>query len=238
MTLSRPLVVSIAVAAFALAVVFSLRDPTAPSEAPPGRASQPEVPPSVAAAPPPVPVAPSHASTSNETDSEFSGDEALRPGAHGYDNDFRTDYAEGYWRGADVEEMREAIYDRQIDRVERLHLLDEFVETGDTDPRQLWETSWGSADDFKDETNGFALQQAGDGRFYFIPDAKTMQQNTLLEPLGAYEFEEEGQLFVRKTHYYGKPMTSALKFLRDDVLVMMIVSGDKVDLNIYEQSRE
>jgi hypothetical protein len=160
------------------------------------------------------------------------------PGQYGYDNDFRTDYGEGYWVNADIEELREAIYDRQIDHVDRLHLLEDLVEIGDADPRDLWGTDWGSADDFKDDDNGFALLKGEDGRFYFVPDAQTMRQNSLLEPLGAYEYHEDGEVFVQKTRYYGKPMMSALKFLREDVLVMMIVSGDKVDLNIYEQARD
>ncbi|MGH0032647.1 MAG: hypothetical protein ACQGVC_22875 [Myxococcota bacterium] len=238
MRFSRPIALSTALAAAALTVALLSVDRSEPVAAPPppptelpGVAARPEP------APPVVPDETDAAASLAEADPGYWG-EALLPGQDGYDNDFRTDYSEGYWRGAGIEEMREAIYARQIDRLDRLHLLDEFVETGDRDTRELWETEWGSADDFKDEGNGFALQKGEDGRFYFVPDAATMRQNSLLEPLGTYEYHEDGKVFVQKTHYYGKPMVSALKFLREDVVVMMIVSGDKVDLNIYEQARD
>lgn len=172
---------------------------------------------------------------SEVADSEFLAD-PLAPGAYGYDNDFRTDYDEGHWEYADVEEIREAIYARQIDHVDRLHLLDEFVETGDRDTRELWDTDWGSADDFKDVDNGFWLERGEDGSFYFVPDDETMGQYTFLEPVGAYVYDEEGAAFVRRIDYYGKPIVSGVKFLREDVLVMFVVSGDKVDLNIYEKA--
>lgn len=233
----RTITLSLAVLGLALALAFlsrETREPVAPtpsSPALPDVAAPPE--PALDAAPDETVTAPA----ADEADSEF-WEGWLVPGEHGYDNDFRTDYSEGHWQTARIEEIREAIYARQIDRVDRLYLLDEFVETGDADPREMWGTDWGSADDFKDENNGFALLKGENGSFYFVPDAETMRQNSLLEPLGAYEYHEDGGVFVQKTDYYGKPMMSALKFLREDVLVMMIVSGDKVDLNIYEQARE
>ena len=40
---------------------------------------------------------------------------------------------------------------------------------------------------------------------------------------------------MNEVDYYGKPVVNVVKFLRDDVLVRMTVSGEKVDLNLYEQ---
>jgi len=133
----------------------------------------------------------------------------------------------------DIDDIKHEIYAREIESVDRLHLLDELVQTGDTDTRAYWNRDWSGVDDWKDEQNGFSLQRTEDGTLIFHPDEATMALYSFYENLEPYEYDPVKKEFVSEIDYYGKPIRNVLKFIKDDTLVMMTISGDKVDLNIY-----
>lgn len=134
---------------------------------------------------------------------------------------------------SDIDDIKHEIYAREIETVDRLHLLDELVQTGDRDTREYWNRDWSGVDDWKEESNGFSLQRTEDGTLIFHPDPGTMALYTFYENLQPYEYDPEAHEFVSEIDYYGKPIRNVLKFIKDDTLVMMTISGEKVDLNIY-----
>jgi len=133
----------------------------------------------------------------------------------------------------DIDDIKHEIYEREIESVDRLHLLDELVQTGYTDTRTYWDRDWSGVDDWKEDQNGFSLQKTGDGTLIFHPDEKPMALYTFYESLEPYEYDPETHEFVSEVDYYGKPIRNVLKFINEDTLVMMTISGTKVDLNIY-----
>ncbi len=136
----------------------------------------------------------------------------------------------------DIDDIKHEIYAREIDTTDRLHLLDDLVQTGDMDTRELWDRDWSGVDDWKSESNGFTLQKTDDGSLVFHPDQATMDLYSFYETLQAYEYDEATREFVSEIEYYGKPIRNVLKFINEDTLVMMTISGEKVDLNIYGDS--
>ncbi len=143
------------------------------------------------------------------------------------------------WRGSDIEDLKQAIYALEIDTVEDLDLLEQFVHTDTDDVRELWDTledtGWQGVDDWKRDANGFVLERADDDTMLFVPDEQTQALFTFFESVNVYEFDPDHQAFIHRVDYYGKPILNLVKFLREDVLVMATVSGRKVDLQIYEQ---
>ncbi len=138
------------------------------------------------------------------------------------------------WRTAPVEEFKRALYELDIDSVDRLEELEVFVAIGDADPRSFWDTDWNGIDDWKDEPDDFRLERTDDGRLVFVPGEQTRRAYTFFETMNEYEYDEATGEFVHETDFYGKPITNIVKFLRDDVMVMMVVSGQKVNMNLYE----
>lgn len=138
------------------------------------------------------------------------------------------------WSTAPIEEIKQALYEREIESVEELHLLDEFVNIGDADTRDFWNTDWAGVDDWKREEDGFSLEKLDDGTLVFVPGEETRRTYTFFETMNIYDYDEQTQEFVHETDYYGKPIVNVVKFLREDVMVMLVVSGTKVDMNIYE----
>lgn len=142
-----------------------------------------------------------------------------------------------FWRDADIEDFKKEIYARQIESIDRIHLLDDLVHTEVEDTRELWETDWSGVDDWKDTQNGFRLERAGDGTLLFVPGEETQRLLTFFESINVYDYDEANDAFVNEVDYYGKPIFNVVKFLREDVLVMMTISGRKVDLSIYEKGQ-
>lgn len=138
------------------------------------------------------------------------------------------------WKTAQVEEIKQALYELEIDSVDRLHLLDEFVQIGDADTRDFWDTDWRGVDDWKRDSDGFRLEALDDGTFVFVPGEAIQRAYSFLESMSLYEYDEKTQEFVRELDYYGKPIQNIVKFLREDVVVFMIVSGRKVEMHLYE----
>ncbi len=134
-----------------------------------------------------------------------------------------------------IEEIKQQIYDRQIESVDQIPLLDELVQTEDKDVRQFWGDGWSSVDDWKKEENGFKLEKKDDGSMMFNPDAATARKYTFFETPKSYKYDPEHKEFVNEVDYYGKTIYNVAKFINDDVLVMMTISGSKVDLNIYQK---
>lgn len=139
----------------------------------------------------------------------------------------------GEWATAPVEAFKRALYELDIDSVDRLAELDTFVAVGDADPRSFWDTDWTGIDDWKDEPDDFRLERTEDGALIFVPGERSRRTYTFFETMNEYAYDEATGEFVYETDFYGKPITNIVKFLREDVMVMMVVSGDKVDLNIY-----
>lgn len=138
----------------------------------------------------------------------------------------------------DIDDIKHEIYAREIESVDRLHLLDDLIQTGDMDTRELWDSDWSGVDDWKREANGFTLQRLDDDTLVFHPDPATMGLYSFFEELVPYEYDEDTGAFVNEVDYYGKPIRNVLRFIKDDALVMMTISGDKVDLHIYDKNRD
>ncbi len=140
------------------------------------------------------------------------------------------------WRTAPVADFKRALYELDIDSVDRLEELEAFVATGDADPRAFWDTDWTGIDDWKEDPDDFRLERLEDGSLVFVPGEQTRRTYTFFETMNEYEYDEATGEFVYETDFYGKPITNIVKFLRQDVMVMMVVSGQKVDMNLYELS--
>jgi hypothetical protein len=120
--------------------------------------------------------------------------------------------------------------------LDQIPLLDEIVQTGDKDVRQFWGDGWSSVDDWKKEENGFTLEKKADGSLVFNPDATTARKYTFFETPKTYTYDPEHKEFVNEVDYYGKTIYNVMKFINDDVLAMMTISGPKVSLNLYQKN--
>ena len=135
-----------------------------------------------------------------------------------------------------VEKIKNEIYALNIEYAEQIEQLDDLVQTGDTDTREFWGNEWNSVDDWKKKANGFRLEKNKDGTLVFTPDEQTARSYTFFENPLAYTYDAENKEFVNEIDYYGKTIYNVAKFISDDVLVMMTISGRKVDLNIYHKN--
>jgi hypothetical protein len=149
-----------------------------------------------------------------------------------------TPESTGALHAYDIEEIKRQIYERRIESTDRLHLLDELVQTGDADTRGFWGDDWSGVDDWKRSSNGFSLESTGDGTLIFIPDEKTARTYTFFENVEVYTYDEPNRAFVNEIDFYGKTIHNVIKFINPDVLAMMTISGSKVDLNIYQRSAD
>lgn len=220
-------IVCVALVAFSLAWLFFLERPDATSEGTrPGDPTSPERP----------------------GDTSLSGlapapiDPAAEPGRDGGASadvpDAGRTRPRPIGRLHDIEEIKEQIYAMEIESIDRVHLLDELVQTGDRDTRELWEEAWGGVDDWKSTHNGFHLERNDDGSLVFIPDEATTRMYTFFENLEIYAYDEERKEFVNEVDYYGKRIYNVIKFIDDEALAMMTISGAKVDLQIYQKTPE
>ena len=146
------------------------------------------------------------------------------------------DRDERFWREtADIEDFKRAIYALEIDTIDDIPKLDALVHLDVEDPETLWDTDWAGVDDWKRYQDGFSLERAPDGTLLFHPGEETQRMFTFFEGINLYQWDESNEAFVNRIEYYGKPIYNVVKFLREDVLVMMTISGHKVDTNIFEQ---
>lgn len=135
----------------------------------------------------------------------------------------------------DIEAIKKQIYDLNIEYVEDIPKLDEVVQTGDTPVRDFWTGGWMSVDDTNDEFNGFELEPLDDGTFIFYPDEATTRTYTFFETPKIYTYDPAKREFSWEMDYYGKKISHRARFVNDNVLAMMLVSGRKVTLDIYQK---
>ncbi len=138
----------------------------------------------------------------------------------------------------DIEEIKKQIYDLNIESVEDLPQLDRVVQTGNAPTKDLWLGGWVGVDDFKEEANGFKLEPQDDGTFIFYPDEKTTRTYTFFETPKTYTYDPEKKEFFWEIDYYGKIISHRARFINDNVLVTMLISGTKVAMDIYQKQPE
>jgi hypothetical protein len=138
----------------------------------------------------------------------------------------------------DIQEIKKQLYDLKIEYVEDIPKLDNVVQTGNTPTRDFWTGDWMSVDDFKDEANGFNLEPQGDGTFIFYPDENTAKTYTFFETPRTYSYDPAKKEFSWEMDYYGKTISHRARFINDNVLVTMLISGRKVTLDIYQKQPE
>jgi len=135
-----------------------------------------------------------------------------------------------------IEDIKSQVYEKQIESVDQIALLDEIVQTGNKDVRQFWGDGWTSVDDWKKEENGFTLEKKADGSLVFNPGPATARKYTFFQTPKNYKYDAEHKEFVNEVDYYGKTIYNVVKFINDDVMAMMTISGEKVDLNLYQKN--
>ncbi|BCS96789.1 hypothetical protein DSLASN_24210 [Desulfoluna limicola] len=125
-----------------------------------------------------------------------------------------------------LEGIKQQIYDMNIEYIEDLDALDAAGQVTDQPPEVLWQGDWSSADDWKRRGDGFRIEQRDDGTYALFPDADTSR---------SYAWDDEKGEFAWEQDYYGKIITHKARFIDDDVLVLMKISGRKVALDIYRK---
>jgi hypothetical protein len=133
----------------------------------------------------------------------------------------------------DIQEIKKQIYDLNIEYVEDIPRLDSVVQTGNAPTRDFWQGSWMSVDDNKADLNGFFLRPQQDGTFIFFPDEKTTRTYTFFETPKTYTYDAAKREFYWEIDYYGKLISHRARFINDNVLAMMLISGNKVTLDLY-----
>lgn len=138
----------------------------------------------------------------------------------------------------DIEEIKKQVYALNIEYVEDIPLLDTVVQTGDAPTRDFWQGDWVSVDDVKEEINGFLLAPQEDGTFIFFPDEATTRTYTFFEGPRTYTYDPARREFSWEVDYYGKTISHRARFINDNVLAMMLISGRKVKLDLYQRKPE
>ena len=135
----------------------------------------------------------------------------------------------------DIEEIKKQIYALEIEDVDDIPLLDSVVQTGDAPTRDFWQGDWASVDDNKADINGFYLRPQKDGTFVFFPDENTTRTYTFFETPRTYTYDPVKREFYWELDYYGKTISHRARFINDNVLAMMLISGRKVTLDLYQK---
>jgi hypothetical protein len=138
----------------------------------------------------------------------------------------------------DIEEIKKQIYALEIEDVDDIPLLDSVVQTGDAPTRDFWQGDWASVDDNKADINGFYLRPQDDGTFVFFPDENTTRTYTFFETPRTYTYDPVKKEFYWELDYYGKTISHRARFINDNVLAMMLISGRKVTLDLYAKGPE
>lgn len=125
-----------------------------------------------------------------------------------------------------VEGIKQRIYDINVEYVEDLEKLDAMGRVRDLPPEALWTGEWSSVDDWKRRRDGFRIEQGADGRYAFFPDSDSSR---------SYAWDEEKGEFSWDLDYYGKIISHKARFIDENTLVLMTISGRKVALDIYSK---
>jgi hypothetical protein len=134
-----------------------------------------------------------------------------------------------------IQDIKKQIYDLCIEDVDDIPLLDSVVQTGNAPTKDFWMGDWASVDDSKEEVNGFKLEPQDDGTFIFYPDENTTKTYTFFETPKTYTYDPVKKEFYWELDYYGKTISHRARFINNDVLAMMLISGRKVTLDIYQK---
>jgi hypothetical protein len=138
----------------------------------------------------------------------------------------------------DIEEIKKQIYALEIEDVDDIPLLDSVVQTGDAPTKDFWQGDWASVDDNKADINGFYLRPQKDGTFVFFPDENTTRTYTFFETPRTYTYDPVKREFYWELDYYGKTISHRARFINDNVMAMMLISGRKVTLDLYQKGPE
>lgn len=125
----------------------------------------------------------------------------------------------------DLEGIKSYVYADEIEYLDDIPVLDELVQVRNRAPEELWGGDWGSVDDWKRRQDSFRLEQTESG-FTFTSSKDGVRE---------FLYEEETGDFVWEMDYYGKIVSQRAKFLTEDTLAMMIISGDKVAVSLYQK---
>jgi hypothetical protein len=136
----------------------------------------------------------------------------------------------------DIEEIKKQVYALNIESVEDIPLLDRVIQTGDAPTRDFWKGDWVSVDDNKQDMNGFYLQPQDDGTFVYFPDENSTRTYTFFETPKTYTYDPVKREFFWEMDYYGKTISHRARFINDNVLAMMLISGSKVTLDLYQKN--
>ncbi|MCU0577580.1 MAG: hypothetical protein MUD15_12285, partial [Desulfobacterota bacterium] len=136
----------------------------------------------------------------------------------------------------DIEEIKKQVYALNIESVEDIPLLDRVIQTGNAPTRDFWKGDWVSVDDNKQDMNGFYLQPQDDGTFVYFPDENSTRTYTFFETPKTYTYDPVKREFFWEMDYYGKTISHRARFINDNVLAMMLISGSKVTLDLYTKN--
>ncbi len=125
-----------------------------------------------------------------------------------------------------VASIKEKIYDIAVEYTDDLPLLDDIIQDSANEPLELWEGDWVSVDDWKRNNDAFSIEKNEDGSFELIPGRDSAH---------SYSYNEETKEFTWELDYYGKIITNKARFISEDVMVLMKISGIKVALDIYKR---
>ncbi len=126
----------------------------------------------------------------------------------------------------DITQIKKQIYDLSIEYVDEVSLLYDLVQQNRTHSKYLWQDStWISADDWKRNLDGLKLMYEQKG--YHIYDDRASSNE--------YIYDEVNDDFTYEKQYFGKKIVSKVKFINDNLLVKMKISGIKVFLDLYQR---
>lgn len=125
-----------------------------------------------------------------------------------------------------IESLKEKISDIAVEYIEDISLLDELVQESASEPEELWEGEWVSIDDWKRKKDSFSVEKNEDGEFELIPEKDSIE---------SFSYNEETKEFQWELDYYGKKIIHKARFISEDVMVRMKISGIKVHLDIYKR---
>ena len=139
----------------------------------------------------------------------------------GEEPDVTVQYPEG------LEGIKQQVYDLNVEYIEDLAELEVMGRVTDKPPGELWQGEWVSVDDWKRRSDGFRIAQREDGTYALFPEGEASE---------AYAWDEERGEFSWDLDYYGKVITRKARFIDENVLLLMTISGRKVALDIYSKA--
>ncbi len=138
----------------------------------------------------------------------------------------------------DIEEIKKQVSELNIEYVEDLPKLDKVIQTGNAPTKDFWQGNWASVDDNKEDLDGFFLRPQEDGTFIYFPDENSTRTYTFFETPQTYQYDPARKEFYWDIDYYGKTISHRVRFINDNVMAMMLISGRKVVLDLYQKQKD